>query len=142
GQFSAWSHSPAAPRHSTLAPAKPSTGQLVEVPVHVSATSHGPAVGRQVAPAFPAGCWQASLDPSHPPSVHGLVSAVHAVPAPFLSSPAQCGPVLGQFSAWSHSPAAGRHSRLVEAKASSGQLVLVPVHVSATSHGPAAARQV
>src|SRR5438093_10164108 len=31
-------------------------GQVVLVPVQVSATSHGPATARQVAPAFPAGC--------------------------------------------------------------------------------------
>ena len=31
-------------------------GQVVLVPVQVSATSHAPAAARQVAPAFPAGC--------------------------------------------------------------------------------------
>jgi hypothetical protein len=31
-------------------------GQVVLVPVQVSATSHGPAAARQTAPAFPAGC--------------------------------------------------------------------------------------
>src|SRR5437867_3655314 len=51
--------------HFMPAGAMPSAGQLVLVPVHVSVWSHSPAVGRQTAPAFPAGCWQASLDPSH-----------------------------------------------------------------------------
>src|SRR2546426_816965 len=65
GQVSSTSHSFVAVRHTVLADRKPLAGQAVLVPVHVSATSHGPATARHVAPAFPAGCWQASFVPSH-----------------------------------------------------------------------------
>src|SRR5207247_1832049 len=65
GQVSSTSHSFAAARHAVLADRKPLAGQVVLVPVQVSATSHGPATARHVAPAFPAGCWQALLVPSH-----------------------------------------------------------------------------
>ena len=44
---------------------KPSAGQVVLAPVHVSATSQLPADARQTVPAFPAGCWQLTLVPSH-----------------------------------------------------------------------------
>jgi hypothetical protein len=73
--------------------------------------------------------------------VQGLLSAVHAVPALFLlSSTGQSGPLPGQFSARSHSPAAFRHSVLEDAKPSAGQVVLVPVQFSATSQAPPEAR--
>src|SRR5436309_3515138 len=42
-----------------------SVGQVVLVPVQLSATSHSPAAERHTAPAFPAGCWQVTLVPSH-----------------------------------------------------------------------------
>src|SRR6059058_4239778 len=64
-QVSAASHSFVAVRHTVLADRKPLAGQVVLVPVQVSATSHGPATARHVAPAFPAGCWQALFVPSH-----------------------------------------------------------------------------
>jgi hypothetical protein len=62
---SARSHSSAAARQIVPDGSKPSAGQLVLVPVQVSATSQAPAVARHSAPAFPAGCWQATLLPSH-----------------------------------------------------------------------------
>jgi len=141
GQFSAGSHSPAEARHCVLEDANPSAGQVVLVPVHVSATSHTPADARHSAPALPAGCWQAALVPSHWSAVHGLLSAVHAVPADFFASAGQSGPFPGQFSAVSHSPADARQTVLEDWKPSAGQVVLVPLHVSATSHAPADARQ-
>src|SRR2546426_26004 len=64
-QLSATSQGPAEARQTVDDVAKPSAGQIVLVPVQVSATSHGPAAARQVAPALPAGCWQASCVPSH-----------------------------------------------------------------------------
>jgi len=64
-QFSAGSHSPADGRHVVVAGSKASAGHTVLLPVHVSSTSQGPADARQTAPALPAGCWQALLDPSH-----------------------------------------------------------------------------
>src|SRR5206468_3279651 len=75
-QFSARSHSPATARHGVADDAKPSAGHVVLAPVHVSATSQTPAVGRQTAPALPAGCWHVTLVPSHWSSVQGLLSAV------------------------------------------------------------------
>src|SRR5439155_25841230 len=88
-QFSARSHSSAVGRHGVADDAKPSAGHVVLAPVHVSAMSQTPAVGRQTAPALPAGCWHVTLVPSHWSSVHGLVSAVPAVPADFFTSAGQ-----------------------------------------------------
>jgi hypothetical protein len=121
---------------------KASAGQLVLVPVHVSATSHTPATARQIAPALPAGCWQSSFVPSHSSVLHGLPSSMQLVPAGLFASVGQVAALPGQPSARSHSPAEPRHSVVVGSKASAGQLVLVPVHVSATSHTPATARQI
>src|SRR5437667_3152 len=83
-QCSAGSHSPAAARQTVLDGSKASAGQAVLDPVQVSSTSQGPADARQTAAAFPAGCWQASLLPSHSSRLHGLPSSVHAVPAGFF----------------------------------------------------------
>src|SRR5207253_2797742 len=113
---------------------KPSAGKVVLVPVQVSATSHGPAAVRQVAPAFPAGCWQATLVPSHSSSVQGVPSEVHAVPLVFFASTGHAPPgVPGQLSATSRSPPAPRHTKLLDLNTSVGQLVLVPVHTSSGS---------
>src|SRR5207247_3179366 len=60
---------------------KASVGQVVLVPVRFSARSHRPAPAPLSAPAFPAGCVQVLVLPSHRSRVPGLVSAVHAVPA-------------------------------------------------------------
>src|SRR5207244_5575634 len=80
------------------------------------------------------------LLPSHSSRLHGLLSAVHAVPAALLASAGQLGPVPGQFSAGSHSPAEARQTVLEGLKASAGQTVLDPVQLSSTSQAPAAAR--
>jgi len=110
------------------------------VPVHVSSASHTPTAARQTAPALPAGCWQASLLPSHSSAVHGLPSLVHAVPAGLFASEGQFGPVPVQFSAGSQSPAEARHSVKADRNPSDGQVVLEPVQVSTSSHEPAAGR--
>src|SRR5206468_2165530 len=136
-QWSAGSHSPAEARHTVLDDLNASAGQTVVEPVQVSSTSQKPAAARQTAPAFPAGCWQSLLLPSHSSRLHGLPSSVHAVPVGDLASAGQSGPLPGQFSAGSHSPAETRHCVLEDANPSAGQDVLVPVHVSATSHTPA-----
>jgi hypothetical protein len=142
GQFSAGSQSPFDARHSVLDDANPSAGQTVLVPSHVSATSQVPAAARQVAPAFPAGCWQVSLVPLHSSRLHGLPSDVQAVPLAFFASAGQEALAPVQFSVRSHSPASRRQTVLEDSKPSAGQTVLVPVQVSATSQMPAAARQV
>src|SRR5437763_11026085 len=89
---------------------KASVGHAVLVPVQVSATSHSPAAARHTVPAFPAGCVQVLVLPSHRSRVQGLVSAVQAVPAGCLASAGQAVLVPVQVSATSHSPAAARHA--------------------------------
>src|SRR5205823_3926309 len=112
GHISARSQSPADARQIVKPLRKPSAGQVVLVPVHVSAWSRSPAPGRQTTPAFPAGCWQASLDPSHSSVLHGLPSSVHAVPAALFASAGQLALDPVQFSAGSHSPPDGRQTVL------------------------------
>src|SRR5207249_10907720 len=119
-QCSAASHTPADGRHSTLDDLKASAGQAVLEPVQLSSTSHTPAAARHTVPAFPAGCWQASFVPSHCSSVHGLLSAVHAVPAALLASAGQAGPFPGPFSAGSHPPAEAPHTALDAREPSAG----------------------
>src|SRR5438445_716974 len=103
------------------------------MPVHVSARSHSPAAARPSVPAWPAGCWQATLLPSHWSRVHGLLSAVHAVPFAFLASDGQALLVPVQVSARSHSPAAARHS-VPAWPAGCWQRLLLPLQVSVV-HG-------
>src|SRR5947208_3218188 len=116
GQFSATSHSPAAPRHKIGRASSRESGQIALVPLHTSSASQAsPEPARHSAPAFPAGCWQATLVPSHWSSVQGLPSEVHAVPLVFFASAAHAPPAVpGQFSATSHSPAAPRHPELLD----------------------------
>src|SRR5205823_4553920 len=140
-QLSAASHSPAEARHTVKLDRKASGGQALLVPSHVSSTSHGPAIGRQTAPAFPAGCWQASSVPSQVSVVHALPSSVHGVPPGALSSGGQAGPVPVQLSAGSHSPAEGRQTTVEGSKASAAQALLDALPISSTSHGPAVGRQ-
>ena len=58
--------------------------------------------------------------------MHGLLSAVHAVPAGSLASAGQLALVPVQCSAGSHSPAEARHTVLEGLKPSAGQTVLEP----------------
>src|SRR5262249_955659 len=91
-QCSAGSHTPADDRHSVLDGAKSSAGHVVLEPVQCSATSQTSAAARHVAPAVPAGCWQAPLDPSHSSSEHGFPSAVQVVPPGCFASAGQLAP--------------------------------------------------
>src|SRR5439155_634801 len=68
---------------------KVSLGQVLLVPVQLSATSHSPAAARHTAPAFPAGCVHVALEPLHTSVVHALPSSVQLVPAPFTVSGGQ-----------------------------------------------------
>src|SRR5438046_10209196 len=97
-----------------------SLGQVLLVPVQFSSTSQTPAAARQTAPALPAGCWQASLEPSHVSVVQGLPSSVHAVPDAVFASAGHAGPVPGPFSAGSHSPADARRTVVPGGKPASG----------------------
>ena len=114
-QWSAPSHAPPVDVPVQLAELgwKPSAGQAPDVPVQVSATSHGPADARQV-----------KVDPWKT-SIHVLLDPE-------------------QRSAPSHAPPFDVPVQLAVAgwKPFAGQAPDVPVHVSATSHGPADARQV
>src|SRR5947208_1464861 len=135
GQFSATSPSLPAPPPTTLLGRPTSARHLALAPVYTSSGSQAsPEPARHSAPTFPAGCWQATLVPSHWSSVQGLPSEVHAVPLVFFASAAHAPPAVpGQFSATSHSPAAPRHPELLDCTTSAGQLALVPVHTSSGS---------
>src|SRR5262249_13003761 len=95
-QFSATSHVPAAGRQTVLEDWKSSAGQVVLLPSHCSATSQTPADARQVAPALPAGCWQASFTPSHSSSEQGFPSLVQLVPFGCFASAGQFTPTPSQ----------------------------------------------
>src|SRR5206468_4032458 len=140
GQFSAGSHSPAEARQTVLEGLNASAGQTVLEPVQLSSTSHTPAAARHTVPAFPAGCWQASLLPSHSPRLHGLLSAGRAAPSALLASAGPLGPFPAYSSPCRSSPAEARQTVLEGLNASAGQTVLEPVQLSSTSHTPAAAR--
>jgi len=127
--------------HAVPAGSFASAGHAVLVPVQFSAGSHSPADARQRAPLLPAGCWQASLEPSHSSVLHGLPSSVQAVPAGLLASAGHVAADPVQCSAGSHSPAENRQVVVAGSNASAGHVVLVPVQFSSTSQGPAAARQ-
>ncbi|PYR72292.1 MAG: hypothetical protein DMF86_24070, partial [Acidobacteria bacterium] len=99
------------PVQLVVADANASAGQAADVPVHVSAASHGPAAALQVVDAG----WNASAG-------HCALLPVHC-------------------SATSHAPAEPRHVVVESAKASDGHEGLLPVQVSATSQAPAEARQ-
>src|SRR5215831_17237968 len=105
-------------------------GQVVLVPVQVSATSHGPAEARQIVPALPAGCVHVTRVPLHTSAVHGFPSSVHAVPEGCRASAGQAALEPVQVSATSHSPADGRHTVVAGANPSAGHAAEPPVQVS------------
>src|SRR5438309_2014782 len=94
-QLSAGSQAPAEARHWVPLAVNPFAGHVLLVPVQVSSTSQSPAAGRQTVPLLPAGCWQASLEPSHSSRVQGLLSLVQAVPAGLFPSAGQFGAFPG-----------------------------------------------
>jgi hypothetical protein len=118
-----------------------STGQLVEVPLHVSSKSHSPAAVRHTVPELPAGCWHADDVPLQRSSVHGLVSSVQAVAFALKPSDGQLAAVPVQVSAKSHSPAAARHTVPDAASPSAGHVFDDPEHFSSASQAEVAARQ-
>jgi hypothetical protein len=95
-------------RHCCEEEASVSLGQLVELPLHVSAGSHTPALSRHSVPALPAGCWHSLLLPSHSSSEQVSPSSLQAVPSSFLMS-GQLELPSTQTSARSHSPDAAPH---------------------------------
>jgi hypothetical protein len=136
-QLSAMSQTSTAARHSIEPGAKASPGQTVVVPVQVSSTSQGPAAARQTVDegAGPdethAG---AAPEQSTWPSSHGLPVG-HAAPGVQVVLHV---PVASQNPA---SDVGVVHAKPTDSKTSAGQVVAVPLHVSATSQSPASARQ-
>src|SRR5206468_800120 len=122
---------------------KASVGHAVLVPVQVSATSHSPAPARHTVPAFPAGCVQVLVLPSHRSRVQGLVSAVHAVPAGCLASAGQAVLVPVQVSAMSHPPTAARQTvPAFPAACVHAGAPTVPLHTSAVHTLPSSVQLV
>jgi len=140
-QFSATSHWPAAVRQTVDDGLNEFAGHVDDEPVHVAATSQTSAAARHCVPALPAACWHATAVPLHVSVVHGLPSSVQAVPFASLASAGQFAEFPGQFSDWSHTSAAARHTVLEAAKPLPGQVVEEPLQISATSQAPFAARQ-
>src|SRR5437899_3056460 len=158
---------PALPLLAVAAPWNP----MVIAPGQVSATSHSFTAARHTTPALPAGCVQVALVPLHTSAVQGSPSSVQAVLLGWKASVGQMVLVPVQLSATSHSFTAARHTVPalpagcvqvaleplhtsavhtlpssvhgvpLATKASLGQVVPVPVQLSATSHSFAAARQ-
>src|SRR5207247_2790883 len=98
--------------HAVPAALTASAGQVVLVPVQVSARSHSLTAARHTAPAFPTGCVQAgeSRVPLHTSVVQGLPSSVQADPAALTASAGQVVLAPVQVSARSHSLTAARHT--------------------------------
>src|SRR5438128_741258 len=120
---------------------KTSLGQVVLLPVQLSATSHSPAAARHTVPVLPAGCWHELLMPLHWSSVQGLVSAVQDVPLAFLTSVGQVELVPVQVSARSHSAAAARQTAPA-LPAGCWQSTLVPLHWSRVQALPSSVQAV
>jgi hypothetical protein len=99
-----------AERHTVLEGLNSLGGQLFEVPLQTSFTSHGPSESR------------------------------HTVPAGFFASVGHWPLVPVHFSATSHTPSASRQVVPDALKVSAGHCALLPVHFSATSQAPLAAR--
>src|SRR5439155_1237891 len=123
-----------------------SAGQVVLVPVQVSAMSHPPeTAARHTVPAFPAGCVQAGEPtvPLHTSVVETLPSSVHAVAAALTASAGQVVPAAVQASATPHSLTAARHTvpAWPAGWVQRGLLVL-PLHVSVVQTLPSSVQAV
>src|SRR5207302_1745649 len=119
-----------------------SAGQLLDEPSQLSATSHWSAAGRQTAVLF-ASAGQLLLTPSQLSArSHGPAAARQT--AVLFPSAGRSPPRRSQVSAVSQAPAGGRQTKAPATlcTASGGHSALVPVQLSAMSHGPADARQV
>jgi len=130
-QLSATSQPPAEPRHAPLL-AKALVGQLVELPSQTSATSHIPAASRHGVPALAGrnGAPHTGLPELHDtvPIEQGLAVGQSAPGVHVLLQT----PIPSQKPTEQPVPS--------ETNASIGQSALPPLHDSATSHVPAAAR--
>jgi hypothetical protein len=122
--------------------AKPSVGQLAELPLQFSATSQLLAAERQtVLDDANASAGQAVAVPLQVSATSHVPLAVRqTVPLAFTPSAGQAAEEPVQLSALSQPPFAARHTVLDDANASAGQAVELPVQVSAVSHAPAEVR--
>ena len=117
-------------------------GQFGPVPGQVSATSHGPAAGRQITNV------DANLSSGHSAerlvqnsaTSHGPAAGRHTVVTGKSRSSGHWAERPLQVSATSQGPADGRHTVPGNWKTLGGHAAERPVQVSATSHGPAASR--
>src|SRR5437763_120112 len=123
-----------------------SAGQVVLVPVQVSAMSHPPdTAARHTVPAFPAGCVQATEPtvPLHTSVVQALPSSVHAVPAALTASAGQVVLVPVQVSARSHSLTAARHTApAFPTGCVQGAAPVLPLHASVVQALPSSVHAV
>jgi hypothetical protein len=118
-------------------------GQKTLVPVQVSATSQGPAAGRQTVPAVTkaSGGHSAEAPVQVSATSQGPADGRHTVPAGKKGFGGQVALAPVQKAFCSQGPAATRQTVVGGANASGGQSGDWPVQVSATSQGPAAGRQ-
>src|SRR5439155_52159 len=131
--------------HAVPAALTASAGQVVLVPVQVSARSHSLTAARHTAPAFPTGCVQAgeSRVPLHTSVVQGLPSSVQADPAALTASAGQVVLVPVQVSARSHSLTVVRHAvPALPAGCWQGGLLLLPLQVSVVQSLPSSVQAV
>src|SRR5881296_2748255 len=111
---------------------------MMYAPGQVSAASHSPAAARHTAPPLPGKCWQLVLVPSQVSSVQGSPSSGQSAPA----LPAGCVHVALvplHTSAVQGLPSSVQ-GVVLDLKRSVGQVALVPVQLSATSHSFVAPR--
>src|SRR5438552_1551484 len=131
--------------HAVPAALTASAGQVVLVPVQVSARSHSLTAARHTAPAFPTGCVQAgeSRVPLHTSVVQGLPSSVQADPAALTASAGQVVLAPVQVSSRSHSLTAVRHAvPALPASCWQRGLPTVPLHVSVVQGLPSSVQAV
>src|SRR5207247_7171050 len=131
--------------HAVPAALTASAGQVVLVPVQVSARSHSLTAARHTAPAFPTGCVQAgeSRVPLHTSVVQGLPSSVQADPAALTASAGQVVLAPVQVSARSHSLTVAGHTVPAWPAGCVRRGVLVlPLHVSVVQGLPSSVQAV
>ena len=142
-QVSGWLHSVFVELpHDAPAGLKEFPGQLVDVPLHASATSQSPAAERQTKlDGRTASDGHAALVPEQlSVTSHAPADARQTVVDDLKASAGHAALVPVQLSAKSQAPAAVRQTVVDDLKVFVGQLVFVPVHVSATSQSPVADR--
>jgi hypothetical protein len=134
---------PVAAPQAVPAAANVSPGQVVDVPLQVSATSQMLCAGRQTVPAGArASAGQIADVPEQVSGAsHPLATGRQTVPAAANLSAGHAAEVPVQVSAASQVLVDARQSVVAGANPSAGQALVVPLQVSGTSHTPFALRQ-